>query len=176
MTSAEAEGHDGVFCTHDSINILDFRHPSGVGLKIPKVGITVQSVFSRGDSIYLGCTNVRSVGKKQPSSQVQQFSLRKQRLFSTYSLPESNAHSYYSAITQVWGNSNVVMGVSRLGLFVFDALNDDEIRCFTGDYSNNQNVRETIGPDDLYVPSFDYLASRVLLISRDRPALWRHLA
>ncbi|KAH7573203.1 hypothetical protein JRO89_XS03G0089400 [Xanthoceras sorbifolium] len=176
VTSAEAEGNDGVFCTQDSINILDFRNPSGIGLKIPKVGINVQSVFSRGDSIYLGCANVRSAGKKQSSSQVQQFSLRKQRLFSTYSLPESNAHSYCSAITQVWGNSNIVMGVSGLGLFVFDASKDDELRCFTGDYSNNQNVRETIGPDDLYEPSFDYLASRVLLISRDRPALWRQLS
>ncbi|MCD7468221.1 hypothetical protein HAX54_006205 [Datura stramonium] len=35
--------------------------------------------------------------------------------------------------------------------------------------SNGQNLREAIGPDDLYSPSFDYLASRVLLISRDRP-------
>ncbi|KAK0606951.1 hypothetical protein LWI29_006824 [Acer saccharum] len=134
VNSAEAEGNDGVFCTHDSINILDFRQPSGVGLRIPKVGINVQSVFSRGDSIYLGCANVRSTGKKQSSSQVLQFSLRKQRLFSTYSLPESNAHSHCSAITQVWGNSNVVMGVSGLGLFVFDALKDDELRISCSSY------------------------------------------
>ncbi|XP_057486641.1 KIN14B-interacting protein At4g14310-like [Actinidia eriantha] len=174
-SSSEAEGNDGVFCTADSINILDFREPSGVGLKIPKLGVTAQSVFSRGDSIFLGCTNARSGGGKQPCSQVQQFSLRKQRLFSTYSLPESNAHSHYTAITQVWGNSNFVMGVCGLGLFVFDALKDDGLQSFPIDYSNMQKVREVIGPDDLYSPSFDYLASRVLLISRDRPAQWRYL-
>ncbi|XVF28569.1 hypothetical protein REPUB_Repub15cG0041200 [Reevesia pubescens] len=176
VSSSEAEGNDGVFCTPDSINILDFRHPSGIGMKIAKVGVNVQSVFSQGDSIFLGCTNVRSSGKKQPCSQVQQFSLRKQRLFSTYSLPESNAHSHYSAITQVWGNSNLVMGVCGLGLFVFDALKDDGLQPFIYDYGSAQNVREIIGPDDLYSPSFDYLASRILLISRDRPALWRHLS
>lgn len=175
MSSAEAEGNDGVFCTPDSINILDFRHPAGIGLKIPKFGVNAQSVFSRGDSIFLGCCNVRSTGKKQPSSQVQQFSLRKQRLMNTYSLPESNAHSYHSAITQVWGNSNLVMGISGEGLFVFDALSDDGFQSFASDNSSIQNVREIIGPDDLFAPSFDYLASRVLLISRDRPALWRHL-
>ncbi|KAG6732487.1 hypothetical protein I3842_01G180800 [Carya illinoinensis] len=83
VSSSEAEGNDGVFCTTDSINILDFRHPSGVGLKIPKVGVSAQSVFSRGDSIFLGCTNVRSSGRKQPSSQLQQYSLRQQRLYGT---------------------------------------------------------------------------------------------
>ena len=156
---------------------MDFRHPSGIGAKIAKVGVTVQSVFARGDSIFLGCTNVRSSGKKQQGcSQVQQFSLRKQSLFSTYSLPESNAHSHYSAITQVWANSNLVMGVCGLGLFVFDALKDDGLQPFIYDYGSAQNVREIIGPDDLYSPSFDYLASRVLLISRDRPALWRFLS
>ncbi|KAA8548844.1 hypothetical protein F0562_000528 [Nyssa sinensis] len=176
VSTSEAEGNDGVFCTVDSINILDFRHPSGVGLRIPKLGVNVQSVFSRGDSIFLGCTNARLAGKKQPCSQVQHFSLRKQRLVSTYSLPESNAQFHYTAITQVWGNSNLVMGVCGLGLFVFDALKDDGLQSFTVDYGNMQKFREIIGPDDLYSPSFDYLASRVLLISRDRPALWRYLS
>ncbi|CAL8990032.1 unnamed protein product [Prunus brigantina] len=175
VSSSEAEGNDGVFCTQDSINILDFRHPSGVGLKIPKLGVNVQSVSSRGDSIFLGCSSARSGWKKQSSSQVQQFSVRKQRLFSTYSLPESNAHSHCTAITQVWGNSNLVMGVCGLGLFVFDALKDDGVPLLTND-DGTQNTREVIGPDDLYAPSFDYLDSRALLISRDRPALWRHLS
>ncbi|KAI8011911.1 KIN14B-interacting protein [Camellia lanceoleosa] len=176
VSSSDAEGNDGVFCTPDSINVLDFRHPSGVGLKISKLGVNVQSIFSRGDSVFLGCTNARSAGKSQPCSQIQQFSLRKQRLFSTYSLPESNAHSYYTALTQVWGNSNFVMGVCGLGLFVFDALKDDELHPLSIDYGNMQKFKEIIGPDDLYSPSFDYLASRVLLISRDRPSLWRILA
>ncbi|KAI8566512.1 hypothetical protein RHMOL_Rhmol02G0046400 [Rhododendron molle] len=74
VSSSEAEGNDGVFCTPDSINLLDFRHPSGVGLKIPKLGVIATSVFSRGDSIFLGCNNARSSG-------MQQFSLRKQKLF-----------------------------------------------------------------------------------------------
>ncbi|XP_065861854.1 KIN14B-interacting protein At4g14310 [Euphorbia lathyris] len=176
VTSAEAEGNDGVFCTPDAINVLDFRHPSGIGLKIPNIGSNVQSVFTRGDSIYIGCTNTKSTGNKQPCSEVQQFSLRKQKMVGTYSIPESNAHSHCSAITQVWGNSEFVMGVSGLGLFVFDVLNNDDVQSFTADgSSSDRNVKEVIGPDDLYSPSFDYLASRVLLISRDRPAIWKHL-
>eukprot|EP00258_Populus_trichocarpa_P046046 XP_024462065.1 KIN14B-interacting protein At4g14310 isoform X1 [Populus trichocarpa] len=174
-TSAEAEGNDGVFCTHDSINVLDFRNPSGIGLKIPKIGASVQSVFSRGDSIYIGCANTRFAGKKHPCSQVQHFSMRKQRLVNTYSLPESNAHPHYSAITQVWGNSNVVMGVCGLGLFAFDALKDDAPQSLTGDIGSTQKVKDVIGPDDLDSPSFDYLASCALLVSRDRPALWKRL-
>lgn len=177
VNSSEAEGNDGVFCTSDSINVLDFRHPSGIGLKIPKYGTTVHSVFSRGDSIYLGCNASASLAKKQSSSsQIQQFSLRKQKLFSTYVLPESNAHQHYKSITQVWGNSDLVMGVCGLGLFVFDALNDDGLKPFASDYGNGQKVREIIGPDNLYCPSFDYLGSRALLISRDRPAVWKYLS
>ncbi|KAJ9154137.1 hypothetical protein P3X46_027504 [Hevea brasiliensis] len=175
VTSAEAEGNDGVFCTPDAVNVLDFRLPSGVGLKIPKIGVSAQSMFTRGDSIYIGCTNTRSAGKKEPCSHVQQFSLRKQRIVSTYSMPESNTHSHYSAITQVWGNSEFVMCVCGLGLFVFDALKDDSLHSSAVDYGSTQKVKDVIGPDDMYSPTFDYLASRVLLISRDRPALWRHL-
>nr|GFC39743.1 KIN14B-interacting protein At4g14310 [Tanacetum cinerariifolium] len=177
VSSSEAEGNDGIFCTSDSINVLDFRHPSGIGLRIPKPGTTVQSVFSRGDSIYLGCSGSSSATRKPTSSsQIQQFSLRRQKLFTTYTLPESNAHSHYKAITQVWGDSNLTMGVSGLGLFVFDALKDDGSRPLVSDYGSGQNVRETIGPDNLYAPSFDYLGSRALLISRDRPACWKYLS
>lgn len=154
--------------------MLDFRLPSGIGLKIPKVGVDVQSAFSRGDSIYIGCSSLKSAAKKQYSSQIQQFSLRKQRLFSTYTLPESNAHSYVTALTQVWGSSSYVMGVCGLGLFVFDSQKDEGLPSFTMDYSSSQNM-EIIGPDDMCNPSFDYLSSRVLLISKDRPAQWRYL-
>ncbi|XP_027119621.1 KIN14B-interacting protein At4g14310 [Coffea arabica] len=177
VSSSEAEGNDGVFCTSDFINVLDFRQPSGIGLKIPKVGVDVQSTFSRGDSVFMGCTNLRSAGRKQHCSQIQQFSLRKQRLYSTYVVPESNAHSHFTAITQVWGNSELVIGVNGQGLFVFDALKDDVLQSLDTDSGKDMwNVREVIGPDDLYSPSFDYLASRVLLVSRDRPALWRYLS
>lgn len=175
VSSSEAEGNDGIFCTLDSINILDFRHPTGIGLRISKLGVNVQSVFSRGDSIFLGCMNLSSKGKKQPSSEVQQFSLRKQSLFSTYAMPEDNVASHHATITQVWGNANTVMGVSGLGLYVFDALKDNEMQSFAADYGKTQ-VKEILGPDDLYSPSFDYSASRALLISRDRPAMWRYLS
>ncbi|XP_073299961.1 KIN14B-interacting protein At4g14310 [Primulina huaijiensis] len=176
ISSSEAEGNDGVFCTPDSINVLDFRHPSGIGLKIPKVGVDVQSSFSCGDSVYIGCTNLRSMAKSQSTSQIQRFSLRKPNLFSTYTLPESNAHSHFSALTQVWGNSSSVMGVCGLGLFIFESLKDDGSQYLSMNYNNVQNAKEIIGPDDMYSPSFDYLASRILLVSRDRPAKWRYLS
>ncbi|KAG9149450.1 hypothetical protein Leryth_003401 [Lithospermum erythrorhizon] len=176
VSSSEVEGNDGVFCTADSINVLDFRQPSGIGLKIPRVGVDVQSTFSRGDSVLLGCTSLKSAGKKQFSSQIQQFSLRKQGLSSAYVLPDSNAHPHYKAITQVWGNSNLVMGVCGLGLCVYDSSKDEVLPPYTMDSSQMNNVKEVIGPDDLYYPSFDYMASQVLLISRDRPALWRYLS
>ncbi|XP_073134742.1 KIN14B-interacting protein At4g14310 [Henckelia pumila] len=176
ISSSEAEGNDGVFCTPDSINVLDFRHPSGIGLKIPKVGVDVQSSFSCGDALYIGCTNLRSMAKKQSTSQIQRYSLRKPNLFSTYTLPESNAHSHFSALTQVWGNSSSVMGVCGLGLFIFESLKDDGSQYLSMNYNNVQNAKEIIGPDDMYSPSFDYLASRVLLVSRDRPAKWRYLS
>ncbi|XP_076961182.1 KIN14B-interacting protein At4g14310-like [Bidens hawaiensis] len=174
VSSSEAEGNDGVFCTSDSINVLDFRHPSGIGLKIPKHGITAHSVFSRGDSIYLGCSGSSSSTARKPpsSSQIQQFSLRKQKPLTTYNLPESNSHPHYKAITQVWGNSNVTMGVCGSGLFVFDALKDDGMKPST----SGETVRETVGPDNLYRPTFDYMGSRALLISRDRPAYWKYLS
>ncbi|RDX67795.1 KIN14B-interacting protein, partial [Mucuna pruriens] len=175
VSSSEAEGNDGVFCTADSIIVMDFRQASGVGLRISKHGVNVQSVFCRGDSVFLGCSSSSSTGKKQSSSLLQQFSLRRQGLFTTYALPESNAHSHHAAISQVWGNSDFVMGVCGQGLFVFDALKDDALRVLNMDYSSAQSFTEVIGPDDMYCPSFDYLGSRALLISRDRPAMWRHL-
>nr|GLL41186.1 uncharacterized protein LOC109176454 isoform X2 [Ipomoea trifida] len=175
VSSSEVEGNDGLFCTADAIHVLDFRHPSGIGQKIPKVGVNVQSVFSRGDSIYLGCTTLKSAVKRQFCSQIQQLSLRKPGVFSTFALPESFAHSHHMALTQVWGNSSLAMGVSGLGLFVFDSIKDDRFQPLGLDQTNDSALRETIGPDDLFSPSFDYLASRVLLISRDRPALWRYM-
>lgn len=174
VNSSEAEGNDGVFCSTDSINILDFRLPSGIGLKIPKIGTNAESVYSRGDSIFLGCTNLKSASKKQSCSQIQQFSMRKQKLISAYALPESSSHVQFSTITQVWGNSNVVMGVCGLGLFVFDVLKDDVLKPFISE-CNTQTVKDVIGSDDLYLPSFDYSSSRALIISRDRPASWRYL-
>ncbi|CAA0818226.1 Transducin/WD40 repeat-like superfamily protein [Striga hermonthica] len=178
INSLDAEGNDGVFGTPDSINVLDFRNPSGIGLKIPiKIGTNMYSAFSCGDHIYTGCSTLKSVGKNHCSSQIQQFSLRKQQLFSTYELPESNNAQCQSAkLTQVWGDSSFVMGICGLGLFVFDSLKDDRLLLpYEPDNGGVCNVREVIGPDDMYCPSFDYSASRVLIISRDRPARWRYL-
>ncbi|CAA0825709.1 Transducin/WD40 repeat-like superfamily protein [Striga hermonthica] len=174
ISSSEAEGNDGVFCTSDSICVLDFRQPSGIALKISNTGLDVQSAFSRGDSIYIGCQNNSnsSLKNQQPCSQILQFSLRKQRLMSTYTLPESSVHNHFMSATQVWGNSSLVMGVCGLGLFVFDSFRDD---VSSEDPGCMWEPKEIIGPDDMYAPSFDYSGSRVLVISRDRPACWRYL-
>uniref|UniRef100_A0A7N0TSP7 At4g14310 8-bladed propeller domain-containing protein n=1 Tax=Kalanchoe fedtschenkoi TaxID=63787 RepID=A0A7N0TSP7_KALFE len=173
VSSSEAEGNDGVFCTADFINILDFRHPTGVGLKIPKTGLNSNSVFSRGDSVFMGCSNGRTSADKKHLAQIQHFSLRKQKLATSYVLPVSNAHPHYAAITQVWGNSNLVMGICGLGLYVFDVLNSNAPQASAPNTANTQKVREVIGPVDMYAPSFDYLSSRALIISRDRPAMWQ---
>ncbi|KAF7150291.1 hypothetical protein RHSIM_Rhsim02G0041700 [Rhododendron simsii] len=84
-----------------------------------------------------GGVSQRSSVMKQPRPQVQEFSLRKQMLFGAYSLPESNAHSNYTALMQVWGNSNHVMGVGGLGLFVFYASNDDGLQQSLSTYCSN---------------------------------------
>ena len=130
--------------------------------------------------MYVGCSSGgRSGGRKpQASSVVHQFSIRKQGLFCTYALPESNTHAHHTPVTQVWGNSNLVMAISGLGLFVFDALNDEASQPSSVHTESTQVFREVVGSDDLYSPSFDYSTStsRTLLISRDRPAAWKQLS
>ncbi|KAJ6824605.1 deSI-like protein [Iris pallida] len=175
VRSSEVEGNDGVFCTQDSINVFDFRLPSGVGLKISRHGLNAHSIFSCGDSIFIGTTEARLPLRSGPCSRVQQFSLRRGKLSATYALPDSSSHAHHSSITQVWGNSNFVMGICGMGLFVFDALKDEPVQIFSSDRGNIMEVKERVGPDDLYCPTFDYLASRVLVVSRDRPAVWRYL-
>lgn len=166
-SSTEVEGNDGVLSTQDSVNVFDFRIPSGLGLKIPRHGANALSIFSRGDSILLGSTEGRlSVRSCSPRSHIEHFSLRKGSLVATYLMPEFNSHYHHSSVTQVWGNSNIVMGICGMGLFVFDAFSESE---------STHLVKETIGPDDLFRPTFDYMDSRVLVISRDRPAFWKYL-
>ena len=152
------EGNDGAFSTDEEVNVVDLRLPSGIGLKIPKkLGINAEeSIFSRGDSVYLGCSESTAFG-----SVIHQFSLRKGKMAASYKLPKVNSQV---AVTQVWGNSKVVMGVCGMGLFVFDDISNEGV-----------DSCEVFGPEDLYCPSFDFLGSRVLLISRDRPAMWRYL-
>ncbi|XP_020259843.1 KIN14B-interacting protein At4g14310, partial [Asparagus officinalis] len=173
--SSEVEGNDGVFCTQESINVFDLRLPSGVGLKISKHGANAHSIYSYGDSIFMGNTERRSSARNRSQSNVQQFSLRKGKLMATYVLQDSESHAHHSSITQVWGNSNFVMGINGMGLSVFDAYKDGTMQSFGMNDGSIIEVKETIGPDDLYCPTFDYLGSRALVISRDRPAMWRYL-
>lgn len=175
VSSSEVEGHDGVFSTQESVNVFDFRVPAGIGLKIARHGGTANSIFSRGDSVFIGSTEARLQIKGGLRSWVQQYSLKKGKLVATYELPEFNAHFHHSAITQVWGNSNLVMAACGMGLFAFDTFKEDMQPTYSFDRGNTIGVREAIGPDDLYCPTFDYSSSRVLLVSRDRPAHWRYL-
>ncbi|PAN08850.1 hypothetical protein PAHAL_1G440600 [Panicum hallii] len=176
VSSSEVEGNDGVFSTHESVNVFDFRVPAGIGLKIARHGGTANSIFSRGDSVFIGSTEGRLQIKGGLRSRVQQYSLRKGKLVATYELPEFNAHFHHSSITQVWGNSNLVLAACGMGLFAFDTYKEDMQPTYSFDRGNTIGVRETIGPDDLYCPTFDYSSSRVLLVSRDRPAHWRYMS
>ncbi|KAL5208698.1 hypothetical protein ABZP36_033133 [Zizania latifolia] len=176
VSSSEVEGNDGVFSTQESVNIFDFRVPSGVGLKIARHGGTASSIFSRGDSIFIGSTEGRLQIKGGVKSRVQHYSLRKGKLVATYELPDFNAHFLHSSITQVWGNSNIVLAACGMGLFAFDTFTEDVQQTYSCDRGATIGVREAIGSDDLYCPTFDYSLSRVLLVSRDRPAHWRYLS
>ncbi|XP_062220673.1 KIN14B-interacting protein At4g14310-like [Phragmites australis] len=176
VSSSEVEGNDGVFSTQESVNVFDFRVPAGIGLKIARHGGTTNSIFSRGDSVFIGSTEGRLQIKGGLRSRVQQYSLRKGKLVATYELPEFNAHIYHSSITQVWGNSNLVLAACGMGLFAFDTFKEDLQPTYSFDRGNTIGVREAIGPDNLYCPTFDYTSSRVLLVSRDRPAHWRYLS
>ncbi|XP_052142549.1 KIN14B-interacting protein At4g14310 [Oryza glaberrima] len=176
VSSCEVEGNDGVFSTQESVNVFDFRVPAGIGLKMARHGGTASSIFSRGDSVFIGSTEGRLQIKGGLKSRVQQYSLRKGKLVATYELPDFNAHFHHSSITQVWGNSNLVLAACGMGLFAFDAFKEDGQQTYSFDRGATLGVREAIGSDDLYCPTFDYSSSRVLLVSRDRPAQWRYLS
>ncbi|RRT45469.1 hypothetical protein B296_00050894 [Ensete ventricosum] len=175
QSSSEVEGNDGVFCMQESINVLDFRLPAGVGLRLVRHGGIGHSIYSRGDSIFIGSTEGRLPIRGSPRSRVQHYSLRKGKLVTTYELPELNTRLHHPYLTQVWGSTDIVMGICEMGLFVFDASQDERSQALCFDGGNTVGVKETIGPDDLYRPTFDYSGSRVLVISRDRPASWRYL-
>ncbi|XP_078440458.1 transducin/WD40 repeat-like superfamily protein [Wolffia australiana] len=168
ISSSEVEGNDGAFSTVDEVNVIDLRVPSGVGLRMQKKStIGGESIFSRGDSIYLGGAEATSSGGGQrTTSIVKEFSLRKGKLRAAYQMPKVNAHPHHAPLTQVWGSADLVMGVSGMGLFVFSAAAGD---------GESGGVADVFGPDDLCSPSFDHVGSRVLLISRDRPAMWRYI-
>ncbi|KAJ4775563.1 Transducin/WD40 repeat-like superfamily protein [Rhynchospora pubera] len=172
VSSSEAEGNDGVFSTQESINVLDFRVPTGTGLKVSRHGGVPVSIYSRGDSVFVGSTEDRLQLRSGRKSWVQHFSLRRGKLVASYELPVLNTDYRTGSVSQVWGNSNLVMGVCGKGLFVFDALKDSAYAS-----SGMVEARETINTDaDFQCPTFDYSGSRLLLVSRDRPALWRYLS
>lgn len=173
---SSSEHHsDGVLCTNEAINILDFRVPTGIAMKIPTFGEETHSVFANGDAVFAGVTRVKT--KLQPDGDskqtytqcsVNQWSIRQGKPMNVYALPESSSHSSHLSITQVWGSSEAVMAVNGNGLFVFDGEST---------HASGQEsviVRDVIGSNDLNNPKFDFVGSRVLLVSRDRPATWCH--
>ncbi|KAJ3672136.1 hypothetical protein LUZ60_006857 [Juncus effusus] len=166
VSSSEAEGNDGVFSTQDSINLMDFRIPTGTSTKIPRQvsGSVPTSIFSRGDSIFVG-TN---------KSRLEHYSVRKGKMVMSWDLEIPDLENWdlgnrdlkAGMVSQVWGSGEKVMGVCGKGMFVFDGF--------------MEGLRERIGGDNdggvLERPSFDYSGSRVLLVSKDRPAFWRYIS
>ncbi|ONK57365.1 uncharacterized protein A4U43_C10F19340 [Asparagus officinalis] len=168
--SSQMAGSDCVFCTEEGIHVVDFRRPSGIAHKIVRPSPNVRTIFSLGESIFIGDKDTR---KHPPRSFIHQFSIRQGKLLKAiFFLPDSNnSQSQDSSITQVWGNPYFGMGINSMGLCGFKAIDES----FSSDYQYTFQVNERIGPGDLYRPTFDCVGSRVLIISRDRPAMWRYL-
>jgi len=156
------------------VNVLDFRVPTGIAKKFLTLGEDTQSVFADGDGVYTGATSYKTRGQGdgttrllQPQCKLNQWSIRQGKLINVYAFPPSDSHSH-SSITQVWGSSDTIMASNGNGLFLFEPAR----RQSSG--QEIASVREVLGADDLENPTFDYASSRVLLISRDRPAMWCH--
>ena len=153
MSSSETEAFDGICCTQDDINVLDFRVPNGIGISFPNPGHTSQCVYARQDMVLVG-----GLDRELNQCRIQQWSVRKGMQFCAYAF-EPLGHL---ALSQVWGSSSLVMAVNGDGLSIFK----------TGKQCEVENVKDVVTSQDLSNPSFDYSNSRVLLISRDRPASW----
>jgi hypothetical protein len=69
----------------------------------------------------------------------------------------------HNAISQIWVSYDIVIGVCGVRLYVFDALNEDAFRVLNNVQYHKNNVGE-----GLYRPSFGYMGSHALLISRDK--------
>ncbi|KAI5064964.1 hypothetical protein GOP47_0019659 [Adiantum capillus-veneris] len=164
LSSSDTEAYDGICCTQDDINILDFRVPNGVGISFPVPGQDMQSVYARGDMIF-----VAGLNKESHECGVQQWSLRKGAPVCAYAFPASSSHYTHLALTQVWGSSRMVMAVNGNGLYIFQGW-----KGATEGLCDVEEVKDVIGTQDLVNPSFDYSNSRVLLISRDRQASWSY--
>ncbi|XP_024537631.1 KIN14B-interacting protein At4g14310-like isoform X1 [Selaginella moellendorffii] len=156
INSKNIDGIVGVVATQEAVSILDFRVPSGIAVKIPTLGQDVHSLYAHGEAVY-------AAGTIKSKCTIQQWSIRKGQPMMLYTLPKSvSSHHLHTQISQVWGDKSSVMAVNGNGLFVFDAS--------TGGACGPA----VIGSDDLYCPTFDYSGSKVLLISRDRPACWQY--
>ncbi|CAM6084722.1 unnamed protein product [Calypogeia fissa] len=165
-SSRDSVSGDGILCTQDAVNVLDFRVPAGIVLKIPTFGETANSVYANGDSVFAGVTDFNRVaGSIQ--SKVNEWSIKQGRPMSMYKLPDSTAHRTVQSVAQVWGNSDTVVAVNGNGLFMFDSLKGVLPR-----RDGAQSAKEVLGTDDLVRPSFDFSENRVLLISQDRSASW----
>ena len=163
MNSSETEGYDGIFCTKKDINVLDFRVPGGVGLCFSSLGEDLQSVFAKGDTILTG-----GVNPIYNECGMQQWSARKGRLICTYAFQPSASHYAQLSLTQVWGSYNAVMAINGNGLHIYKGFRES----VQSQHCVIEEVEDILGTQDLFNPSFDYAHSRVLLISRDRPANW----
>ncbi|KAI5055050.1 hypothetical protein GOP47_0030195 [Adiantum capillus-veneris] len=165
LSSSDMEAFDGICCTQDNINILDFRVPSGVGICLPTPRQEMQSVYARGDMVLIG-------GKNTTLNRcfMQQWSVRMAQLVCTYAFQPAS-HQLHLSIPQVWGNSNTVMAVNGTGLHIFKGHTE-----LTNGHCGLSEVKEVKGMPNLFNPSFDYSNRQVLLISRDRPARWCYWA
>ncbi|KAH8936370.1 hypothetical protein BDL97_17G081000 [Sphagnum fallax] len=171
LTSSEHH-NDGVLCTNKAVNVLDFRVPAGIAMKIPTFGEQIYSVFANGDMVLAGTGNIKtktqtevfssSKENTQPSitqCKVNQWSIRQGKPMNVYTLPEMEGKSSKTSINQVWGDAQSVMALNGNGLYIFDV-------------EQRMELQHVICPDDLAFRTFDYATSRLLLISRDRPPLW----
>ncbi|KAJ7520149.1 hypothetical protein O6H91_20G069200 [Diphasiastrum complanatum] len=122
--SSETKGMDGVFCSEEAVNVLDFRVPIGIVMKIPIFGEHVDSVFTQGDAIFAAATSKLETTYSTTRIQcsVHQWSIRTGKPMVTYTLPESSAHYSHLSLAQVWGSDDAVMTANGNGLYIFDCF------------------------------------------------------
>jgi hypothetical protein len=174
--SSSDQHNDGVLCTNEAVNVLDFRVPAGIAMKIPTFGEQVYSVFTNGDMVLAGTGNVKikpqtevlrgGTENVKPSvttqcCKVNQWSIREGKPMNVYALPEGEGKTSHAAINQVWGDARSVMALNEHGLYIFNA-------------DQGMELQDVICADNSALQTFDYANSRLLLVSRDRPPLWRN--
>ncbi|CAK9213639.1 unnamed protein product [Sphagnum troendelagicum] len=174
--SSSDQHNDGVLCTNEAVNVLDFRVPAGIAMKIPTFGEQVYSVFTNGDMVLAGTGNVKikpqtdvlrgGTENVKPSvttqcCKVNQWSIREGKPMNVYALPEGEGKPSHPAINQVWGDARSVMALNEHGLYIFNA-------------DKGMELQDVICADNSALQTFDYANSHLLLVSRDRPPLWRN--